>query len=53
MLSSRDFIEIQVRVDSMSVPSKIGRIPRKIASNFLHSPQVNGNTGFKYILCLP
>ena len=34
VLSNRDFIEIQDRVDSMCVPSKIGRIPRKIASNF-------------------
>ena len=34
VLSHRDFIEIQDRVDSMCVPSKIRRIPRKIASNF-------------------
>ena len=46
VLCSRDFIEIQDRVDLMCVPSKIGRIPRKIASNFFHSPQMNGNTGF-------
>ena len=34
VLCSRDFIEIRDRVDLMCVPSKIGRIPRKIASNF-------------------
>lgn len=36
VLSHRDFIEIQDQVDSMCVPSKIGRIPQKIASNFIY-----------------
>ena len=34
ILSNHDYKTIQDRVDSISVPSKIGRIPRKIASNF-------------------
>ena len=34
ILSNHDYKTIQERVDSISVPSKIGIIPRKIASNF-------------------
>ena len=34
VLSSCDYMIIQDRVDAICVPSKIGRIPRKIASNF-------------------
>lgn len=35
LLSDQDYELIQDRVDSMVVPSKIGRIPRKIASKFV------------------
>lgn len=35
VLSNDDYAAIQSRVDSMIVPSKVGRIPRKIASNFV------------------
>lgn len=35
VLSNQDYVAIQSRVDSMIVPSKIGRFPRKIASDFV------------------
>ena len=35
ILTGQDYILIQEKVDSMIVPSKIGRIPRKIASPFV------------------
>ena len=34
MISSKDLIIIQRRVNDMKVPRSVGRIPRKIASNF-------------------
>ena len=44
-IDNHDYAIIQDRVDSMMVPSKVGRIPRKIASNFLLLQLMNGKIG--------
>ena len=55
MISKANFLTVQERIDSIQVLSSIGRIPRKIASNFasLNADQWRSWTTLFYPVCLP
>ena len=44
-LTNRDLLIIQERVNSCTVPSYLGHIPRKIAPKYCRFKQINGNPG--------